>query len=122
MPLPSEDTTPPVTKTNLVMNAAVVTSLVQAVVEGRDRSLLTHPPLRTGLATFTASGSSTTGVREGSAGHFTAGRPCPLAPKPQSEAGFATVEPLACNCTWHTGCSNTRLDTASDPPATRDTR
>ena len=28
--------------------------------EGRDRSLLTHPPLRTGLATFTASGSSTT--------------------------------------------------------------
>ncbi|WP_236907986.1 hypothetical protein, partial [Cronobacter sakazakii] len=27
---------------------------------GRNGSLLNHPPLRTGLATFTASGSSTT--------------------------------------------------------------
>ena len=33
---------------------------MEGTLEGRDSSLLNHPPLRTGLATFTASGSSTT--------------------------------------------------------------
>ena len=40
--------------------SASTNSATWAFQEGRDSSLLNHPPLRTGLATFTASGSSTT--------------------------------------------------------------
>ena len=40
--------------------SASTNSATWAFQEGRDSSLLNQPPLRTGLATFTASGSSTT--------------------------------------------------------------
>lgn len=50
-----------VTGTNIYGSASMDSYIPNARAEsGRDRSLLTHPPLRTGRAAFAASGSSTT--------------------------------------------------------------
>src|ERR1700683_431728 len=74
-----------------------VTATTSCRTSGKGTALPPLPPLRTGRASFPASGSS-------------------LYERPSRDAAFSTTNPSLCTCRWQLGCSSTRLLIRSSPP------